>query len=186
MLRGVLPRTVVPDRARRVALSTWSRLHHANAFVTSRTASSLDMWLDTNAQSELADTRLVIVAQSLRVGAPRIAERLCKAKNRPMRRRGGNAGDRTRTCDLRIMIPDDFGLAIGDSRVVGHPLDTNALPGASHSACRRSWREWPTPNIAGSGLDLCAVPRWAASPSECSALRPDLVGTFRHQSRARV
>ena len=91
-------------------------------------ACSLDTSLDTDAQSELAHAAGHGRSESPR-RAPRIAERLCKAKNRRWRGRGHDAGGGTRTPDTRIMIPDDFGLTIGDSRPVGHAVGHNRSSG---------------------------------------------------------
>ena len=62
--------------------------------------------------------------------------RLCKARNSG----GLDAGGGTRTPDTRIMIPANFGLAIGNSTVVGHAVGHNRTPGTHHSACPQASR----------------------------------------------
>src|SRR6476620_10168418 len=56
--------------------------------------------------------------------AARVRASLCHNRRLQANKRaqglGLDAGDRTRTCDLRIMVPARFGLAIGNSEPVGH------------------------------------------------------------------
>jgi hypothetical protein len=91
-----------------------------------------------------------------------------------------DAGGGTRTPNTRIMIPARFGLAIGDSGLIGHAVGHNRMScrtpfrvsaassrgtaDASHLRCRGHVACRSTPMVVGRGTgDLPAASMWSAS-----------------------